>query len=342
MALVRKCVVWDLDNTLWDGVCLEGAVRVRPGVCHVIEELDRRGILHSIASRGEKDIAFEILRDHNLDNLFLAPQINWEPKPKNIITISKELNIALDAIAFVDDDRFELNQVTYMLPEVLTIEASRASELTLLPDFCPECVTREARARRQFYQAEQARKCAESRYRTREGFLASCAMRLTLRSMVESDLPRASELMSRTHQLNTTGRVLPQEELLKILNGASGTTTAKVAELTDCYGSYGIVGVAILKTTSASWTLQYLAVSCRVLGRGVERAILASLLHHGHNLGLSCAKALFRDTGRNRAMRALYQMMGFRKQGVPTEDGTTVFLSNGNNIPEVPSWIEVL
>ena len=87
----KKCIVWDLDNTLWDGVYLEGDVRVRPDARRAIEKLDHRGILHSIASRGDEKLALEVLRRIGLRDFFLVPQINWEPKPKSIITISNQL-----------------------------------------------------------------------------------------------------------------------------------------------------------------------------------------------------------------------------------------------------------
>jgi FkbH-like protein len=115
MASAKKCLVWDLDNTLWDGVCLEGAVRLRPEAADTIAALDRRGILHSVASRGDAEVALAQLRTFELDEYFLAPKINWLPKPTNILAIGRELGIPLDAMAFVDDEPFELEQVAAML-----------------------------------------------------------------------------------------------------------------------------------------------------------------------------------------------------------------------------------
>ena len=92
----KKCVVWDLDNTLWDGICLEGNVKVKEDVIQVIKELDERGILHSIASRGEESISFQVLEANSINEFFLVPKINWMQKTNNIIAISKELNIPLE------------------------------------------------------------------------------------------------------------------------------------------------------------------------------------------------------------------------------------------------------
>jgi FkbH-like protein len=341
MPPLKKCIVWDLDDTLWDGVYLEGDVTVRPEARLAIEELDRRGVLHSIASRGEEKPAIEALRAEGLLDFFLAPQINWEPKPKNILTISEALHLALDAIIFIDDDRFEREQVSFMLPDVMTIEACSVPRLVDHPCLRVEEVTEEARSRRHLYMAEQQRQQAERTYSNREAFLRSCAMELTLRPMAVEDTPRVVELMSRTHQLNTVGRVLESGELAGILNDKNDRWSVTVAELADRFGGYGTVGAAIVEHTAASWRLCLLAVSCRVLGRGVERAILAALLREARKRGLSRAEALYRDTGRNRAMRALYQMMGFRADGSVEKEGTRIFSVALDRAPAAPGWIQV-
>ena len=167
-------------------------------------------------------------------------------------------------------------------------------------------------------------------------------MKLTLRRMAAGDLPRVLELMSRTHQLNTVGRVLAEEELLAILSNCAKRFCVEVAELTDRFGGYGTVGAAIVESTASSWKLHLLAVTCRVLGRGVERSILAALLQEAGSSGLSHAEALYRDTGRNRAMLALYQMMGFRKCSASEQEGTAILSLALDRAPATPSWIEVL
>jgi FkbH-like protein len=331
----KKCIVWDLDNTLWDGAHLEGDVRVRPDARRAIEELDHRGILHSIASRGDEKLALEALHKTGLRDFFLVPQINWEPKPKNIIAISEALRLALDSLVFVDDEQFEREQVSYMLPEVMTIAADQAPKLSEHPFFRVEKVTPEALLRRDFYIAEQRRQNAQLDFPNREAFLKSCGMRLILRRMAAGDLPRVLELITRTHQLNTVGRLLTEEEL------RDKRFCVEVAELTDRFGGYGTVGAAVVENTASSWKLHLLAVTCRVLGRGIERAILATLLAEAGRGGLSQAEALYRDTGKNRAMLALYQMMGFRKCGC-LEEGTAIFSLALERAPATPRWIEVV
>jgi FkbH-like protein len=340
MNAVKKCLVWDLDNTLWGGVCLEGKVRVKKQVLRTLKELDRRGILHSIASRGDEDCALKALEENKVDKFFLVPQINWLPKSQNILKISKELRLSLDSIAFIDDDRFELEQVAYMLPDVLTIESEKAKELPGLSFFSPQEITAEARQRRGSYQAELHRKKSELGFKTREDFLLSCGMELKVRRIKEKDIPRVLELMTRTHQLNTTGLMLDHDELIELIHKKSGKSLIMVAELRDRFGRYGIIGTALIETAPI-WKLKYLALSCRVMGRGIERAFLASVVRGALQQGTNSVAAEFRDTGRNRMMRALYQMMGFQLDENSRHSHTVIFRAKLEDVPEMPRWVKV-
>ena len=341
MSDVKKCVVWDLDNTIWDGVCLEGAVSLRSGVAAAIRDLDARGILHSIASRGDEETARNTLRGFGLDAYFLVPQISWLPKSQSVVKISRELGLPLDSIAFVDDEQFEREQVAYMLPDVTTIDSRDADGLPGRPEFNPETVTNESHERRRMYLAELTRKQSERQFASREEFLRSCGMKLTIRSMTKDDVPRVLELMTRTHQLNTTGRLVEPEELNRILHDPAGPTSVFVAELRDRFGAYGCIGTAMVNVARARMRLVYLAVSCRVMGRGVEWSIVSWLARSALQAGVAGFEAEFRDTGKNRMMRALYQMMGLRKGPGTDSAGASLFCARSDRIPKVSSWLEV-
>jgi FkbH-like protein len=337
MAKVKKCIIWDLDDTLWNGVCLEGNVSLRQEVKDALLELDSRGILHSVASRGTESVALEFLKQFGLDELFLVPKINWRPKTQNIINIAKELGISLDSVAFVDDDIFELEQAVYMLPEILTFHADRAPDIPGMAIFNPSSTTLESKNRRKSYQAELNRKIEESKYPTREDFLLSCKMQLTIRPMKYEDVPRVLELMTRTHQLNTTGWILTNEELSEVLK--NNQYKIVVAELVDKFGRYGIIGAAIVHIDKV-WRLKYFALSCRVLGRGIELAFLSSVLSEAHRLGFEHGEAMFNYTGKNKMMRAFYQMNGFHKTS--GDEQKMIFKRSLNNIPHIPRWLELL
>lgn len=314
---MRKCVIWDLDDTVWDGVLLEGEVTPRPEVRRILETLDRRGVVHAIASRNHEPAAQAALVRHELDDWFVARRINWQAKPANLRSIAEELRLSPEALVFVDDDAFERAQVNWALPEVQTVDARDA--VGILDELNPGVLTPEARRRRTLYR-EEALRTKAAQTQSRQGFLDGCGMELTIRPMEPEDVERVLELMSRTHQLNTTGRIFSRDEVVD-------RADIRVASLRDRFGDYGTIGVAI----SDGGLLSYLAISCRVMGRGVERALLATVLDRA---------ALLKDTGTNRAMRVLYQMSGL-VAGELQPDGTQVFTVGSGPGPTVPSWIEV-
>jgi FkbH-like protein len=166
-------------------------------------------------------------------------------------------------------------------------------------------------------------------------------MKLKIRSMNEDDVPRVLELMTRTHQLNTTGRLVEREELDRILHDPGVPTRVFVAELQDRFGAYGCIGTAMVNVEGPVMRLVYLAVSCRVMGRGIERSIVSWLARSAVQAGVVGFEAEFRDTGKNRMMQALYQMMGLRKRPGSDGAGTSLFCARSDRIPEVSSWLEV-
>ena len=213
-----KCVVWDLDNTLWTGTLLEGdELHLRDGVREIIHALDARGILHSIASRNHAESALARLRELGLEEYFLYPQINWGSKAASIRTIAESLNIGLDSICFIDDQPFELAEVQAALPQVLCLDDTQLLHLLQRQELNPETVTAESRMRRQMYLGEMRRKQTEESFTgPQEEFLATLGMVFTISPARAEDLARAEELTNRTNQLNTTGRTFSQEELEKL------------------------------------------------------------------------------------------------------------------------------
>ena len=333
-----KCVIWDLDDTLWDGICLEGQVTPRPETVETIETLRDRGIIHAVASRGDETVATETLRRFGLDGLFITARINWLPKSTNIAGIARAVNLPLDALAFVDDDAFERAQVEFMLPDVRVYPADRASELPRESGFEAGATTAEGAARSRLYQEEQARSAAADAFATREDFLHDCRMRLSLRPAEARDIPRVAELMRRTHQMNSTGLLLTGDELDGIIRGTGEGRTLYVAELTDRFGWCGIISTTLLVARGAETEMQLFAMSCRVMGRGVERAILSFFADRADDASGMTLCARYRPTERNRMMRTMFQMSGFRARPAD-DDAELLFDLDPRQRPTCPSWV---
>src|SRR5262249_13401837 len=157
-----KCLVWDLDNTLWDGILLEDPdVTLRPEIPSILKTLDERGILHSIASRNDPKLAMDKLREFGLADYFLWPQINWNSKSDSIKEIATRLSLGLDTFAFVDDQPFELGEVAFVHSKVLCIDAANLAGIPDLKRMHPRFITDESKTRRQMYQSDVQRQEAE-------------------------------------------------------------------------------------------------------------------------------------------------------------------------------------
>jgi len=243
-----KCVVWDLDNTLWDGVLLESdPVFLRDGVTDLIKTLDKRGILQSIASKNEYDYAMTQIKAFGLSEYFIYPQINWNSKAQNIETIARKINIGIDTFAFIDDQPFEREEVNFSQPDVLCIDAADIDKLLDMPEMNPRFITDDSSKRRLMYLSDIERdKIEENFVGPKENFLATLNMVLTIAPAQEDDLKRAEELTVRTHQLNTTGDTYSYEELDHFRQ--SDQHILLVASLDDKYGTYGKIGLTLIKT----------------------------------------------------------------------------------------------
>jgi FkbH-like protein len=313
-----KCVVWDLDNTLWDGILVEDGpekIRIRQAVVDVIKQMDQRGILHSIASKNSYDDAMKILRLCGIDDYFLYPQITWQPKSQSIAQIAQQLNIGVEAVAFVDDQEFEWEEVKTALPQVVVIDAGDYVNIPDRPEFRVP-VTAESKRRRLMYQEQQRRGTALQSYRgDYVGFLRDCCVEIGIRPLDDTNLERVYELAQRTNQLNFSGNRYPQAELTEIMR--SSFIETYVIDCTDRFGNYGIVGFAVVDIRVPC--LLDLMFSCRIQGKRVEHAVLAFLLNRfvaGRNQDFY---ANYRQTPKNAVAGKVFEEMDF--EGVAEHDG---------------------
>nr|QEO74350.1 FkbH like protein [uncultured bacterium] len=333
-----KCLVWDLDNTLWDGVLLEDErVTPREGVAEIVKALDARGIVQSIASKNDHAAAMAKLRDFRLDEYFIHPQINWQSKVASIKKIAGLINVGLDALAFADDQPFELDEVRFSLPEVLCVDAAGLGGLLDMPEMTPRFITEDSRLRRWMYLDDIARQRSEEEFAgTREEFLATLGMTFTLSAAGEEDLRRAEELTVRTNQLNTTGRTYSYEELDRFRQ--SRRHKLLIAGLEDKYGSYGKIGLALVELNEAAWVVKLLLVSCRVMSRGVGMVMLSHIMRAAKEKKVRLLSE-FVASERNRMMYVSYKFMGFREV---SRDGDASLLEHDlTEIPPVPSYLKV-
>ncbi|MNJ37935.1 HAD-IIIC family phosphatase [Paenibacillus bouchesdurhonensis] len=334
-----KCIVWDLDHTMWNGILLESnEVELRPNMRDILATLDSRGILHSIASRNDRDHAMNKLRELGIEEFFLYPEINWNAKSSSIESIYSNLNIGKDTLLFIDDQPFELDEVRSVHPEVECIHADDYLTLIDHPRLNPRFITEDSKRRRVMYLEDIQRKQEEAEFRgPQEEFLRSLEMRFMISEAMEEDLKRAEELTLRTNQLNTTGYTFSYEELDRIRQ--SPDFLLLVCELTDKYGSYGKIGLALIELKEDHWHLKLLLMSCRVMSRGVGTVMLTYIMQQAKNEG-KVLRADFKQTDRNRMMYITYRFADFAEIANDGQ-GNIVFENNLRQIQPFPPYIEV-
>ncbi len=336
-----KCLVWDLDHTVWDGILLEDPqVTLRPQVGEILKTLDERGILHSIASRNDHDAAISKLAELGLADYFLYPQINWGSKAASIAQIAADINIGLDAVAFVDDQPFEREEVAFSHPQVLCIDSADLAGIVELPEMMPRFITEDSRKRRAMYQADIHRNRAEGDFvGPKEEFLAGLGMIFTLAPAREEDLKRAEELTVRTHQLNTTGYTYSYEELAAF--SRSPQHRLLIASLTDRYGTYGKIGLALVDCTTSIWSVKLLLMSCRVMSKGVGTIMINHILAEAKRAGARL-RAEFVSNERNRMMYVTYKFAGFKEVERTGPNGEVAVLENDlEHIQPLPPYVDV-
>jgi len=340
-----KCVVWDLDETVWPGVAIESVddelPRVRPEVLRAIGVLEERGIVSSVASRTDPGL-LDTLRAHpDVGDRFVAPHLSWGHKSEAIAAIADELGIGTDAIAFVDDNAFERAEVANGLPEVRVLTLAELFDSLERPAFRPATVTQDARQRPRRYREEQERRAAARDFAGRtEEFLRASDIRLDLRPATEADLDRLAELVERTHRLNTTGEPWPADRLRQV--AADPSWLVPVARLTDRFGDYGLIGAALIdRAEPEQWALRLFMVSCRAAGRDVAGAFLGRLVAAARRVGAERVLVDIRPSSSNLELRVLLRGAGFTTGEETAADGIiTLARGTGEPLPDVP-WLTV-
>ncbi|MCP4178665.1 MAG: HAD-IIIC family phosphatase [bacterium] len=334
-----KCIVWDLDNTMWDGVLTESSnVKLKPNIKKIFETLDSRGIIHSIASKNNYKDAMEKLKEFGLDGYFLYPQIGWNAKSLSISNIQKSLNIGMDTIMFCDDQAFEREEVNSVHAEVACVDAIEYLSLAEFDRLNPKFITTDSKRRRLMYLEDLNRNQLEESFEgPKESFLASLNMQFIISKAQEDDLARAEELTIRTNQLNATGVTYDYDELNEFR--LSDKHMLLVCELTDKFGSYGKIGLALVELNESHWHLKLLLMSCRVISRGVGTVLLSHIMQQAKDNGKKLL-ANFKSTDRNKMMYVSYRFANF-KEISNDDNGNIVFENDLSIIQKLPPYIDL-
>jgi FkbH-like protein len=351
----RKLVILDLDDTLWGGIVGEdGWQNLRVGghdpegealadFQRALKALSRRGIVLAIVSKNDEAAALEAIRRHPemvlRESDFAGWRINWEDKAENIRRLAQELNLGLQSAVFIDDSPAERDRVRTALPEVLVPEwpANKlhyAWALESLGCFEAVAVTAEDRRRAQSYVAERRRAGLRERALSAEEWVKGLGVTVTVRPLDDADLPRAIQLLNKTNQMNLATRRLPQPELTDWL--AAPNRRMWTFRVTDRFGDYGLTGLLSLEIRATQARIVDFLASCRVLGRGLEEAMLRTAVDEAARHGAREVVAEYVPTARNSACRALLD----RLAGADKRE-TNLFVIAGTGPSRVPAGVTV-
>ncbi|MDR1359787.1 MAG: HAD-IIIC family phosphatase, partial [Deltaproteobacteria bacterium] len=321
----KKCLVLDMDNTLWRGLAGEDGLGVK--ITPDFQELQRQilhwtktGIILAANSKNNMADVLEILEKHP-DMLlrkqdFAAMQINWDDKATNMRRIAEELNIGPDSLVFLDDSHAECELIRQALPMVTVVHldgnsASYAGIVQNMPELNFVAWTAEDSRRAAGYQEQNTRNAHREQFTDLASYLQSLEMRLEFAFMNDKTLPRVAQLTQKTNQFNLTTRRYTESDIIKLCNQGVMIITVTVS---DKFGDSGLTGCVFVDTTyrrGTHWRIDNCILSCRVMSRNVEDALFGQLLRLAREAGVETIIGEFIPTAKNKPVERLYERWGF-------------------------------
>jgi FkbH-like protein len=358
--LAKKCLVLDLDNTLWGGVVgEEGAagVRVGPGDPEGeayldfqtrVKALKDRGILLAILSRNNPADVEEVFATRPEMPLtladFAAVEISWEPKHEGLRRIARDLDLGMDSLVFVDDNPAEIALIRQLLPEVVAVDlppdpAAYVDRLDRLPWFEKAAILPEDLGKTVHYQENRGRRELAATAGDLPSYLLSLGTVLSLRTAAAADLQRAHQLFAKTNQFNLTTRRYSLPDLERF--AADPACYLGLAAARDRFGDLGTIAAFLLRREGEALAIDSLLLSCRALGRGIESAVVNAIKQRFlADPTLALLRARFVPTARNRPADGFYERQGFRL--VQRSESESLYAVTREEVRETPCpWIAV-
>ena len=352
--ITKKCIVLDLDNTLWGGIIGEdGFDNIKLGDNPVgrsfvefqkrLLALNQRGIILAINSKNNFDDAIEVIKKHpNMilrEDNFACVKINWDNKVTNLHKIAEELNIGLDSMVFFDDEPINQEYVRESLPGVLVMDLPKDSSqyaqiITEMKEFDILKITEEDTKRSDMYLGQKKRKELENKVGDFNEFLKQMNIEVIVQKANSFSIPRISQLTLKTNQFNLTTKRYQEEEVSKF--SSSDDKIVECVQVNDKFGDNGITGTYIIeKKNDEEWIIDTFLLSCRIMGRGVEEIMMNQIIEKAKLSGIKKIKGEFIPTAKNKPAANFYEDLGFSK-----EDEFWVF--NTDDTIKKPEHIKVI
>lgn len=329
----KKCLVLDLDNTLWGGVIGEdgiGGIILGPtkeGAIYqdfqrFILELKQMGTLLAVVSKNNREDALEAIQNHPdmilREKDFVSIKANWDAKPINIDKLARELNIGLDSLVFIDDNPVERASVKMALPAVNVPEFPSNPVLlesfirAVARDYFPMLrLTAEDLKKSEQYRTEQMRIEEKQKFTNLNDYLASLNMKLHICEVGDEDIARTAQLTQKTNQFNLTTQRYTEADIRHMCQ--SSDWKLWIGELEDRFGKYGKIILCLVKLDGTTAYVDTFLMSCRVMGRGVEAAFLDTIEQRLAASSIKQIKAKFLATPKNSMTRDFWSQYGYQE-----------------------------
>lgn len=338
--VTKKCLVLDLDNTLWGGIVGEDGVQnIVPNadLQKYILELYKNGVLLAINSKNNEEDAFNAI-DNNKDMVlkkthFTAHKINWNDKASNMRELAKELNLGIESFVFVDDSPFEQELIRKSFPEIAVVPIDR---LDTYSGFYSEGFTKEDKKRSQMYQDEKKREELKAVSTDVYEYLKTLELKVEIEEVNDNTIPRTSQLTQKTNQFNLTTRRYSEDDIKNFVKNGWKMWTLKA---NDKFGDYGIVGIVIIEPKGDAWRIDTFLLSCRILGRKVEEVLFGFILDNAKKEGIRSILGEFISTQKNKPSETFLPDLGFRN--VLKEDNVSMYEYDVIQDFKIPDFIKL-
>ena len=278
-----KLVVWDLDETFWNGTLSEEGITPIAENVEMVKQLARRGIISSVCSKNEPDRALAALRELDVLDYFVLPSVSFQPKGKSIAGIVSALQLRPDNVVFIDDNPSVLAEAGYCCPGMVCLESPHQLAALMDSPFLQGAPDSELTRLRQYRLLAEKQNLKQTEGGSDERFLRASEIRIEIDFAVEENIERIVELINRSNQLNYTKRRIETEEARRRLLAdlrAFGFN-AGVVRVWDKFGDYGIVGFFMTLATLREYRLEHFVFSCRIMNMGVEQYVYEYLNRPG-------------------------------------------------------------
>jgi len=356
----KKVLIFDCDNTLWKGVIgedginnIEMSLGTKNGkFFHEVQSmalsLSKKGIIIGLCSKNNSDDVDEVLMTHDdmvlNESSITIKKVNWLDKVSNLQEISKELNIGLDSFVFIDDSLFETNLIKELLPEVTVLEVP--TKIYNYPElfrknlglFYNLSQTFEDSQKAQIYQEQKQREVEKLEFSSLDNYLASLGLELVIHRNDKSLIPRMAQMTQKTNQFNLTTKRYTERDIQIMVE--SSLIEVYAFSVNDKYGSNGVAGLCIINLTNHSAEIDSFLLSCRIIGRNLEYAIIDYIIYGLKKSKVKSLTAKYLRTIKNNQVAQFFDILKFEiiNQDHSSKD---YFLSINNYVQNKINYIKV-